>query len=556
MSKATRWKTVFFVVFSFSWLAGAGPLRAQTWQWASSVVMGSSNDASMATAAAVDEGGNTVVTGYFHGTANFGAISLVSNGGTDLFIAKLSPAGNWVSAVRVGGNGSVIPHALAIDGEGAVLVAGSYTGNVNFGSFTLTNVTSSTSSPDKVFVARLNSSGIWTMATAPQVSGVATALALDPLGNAVVAGYYAGTATFGTTTLPNANTSFGGASADAFVATLNPAGTWTTAVRAGGPNYDTVRALAIDAAGNVTVAGYFQGSATFGPITITAGTSSNVDLFVARLSAAGTWTQAVGAGGSGSDSADALALDGAGNAVVGGVFFGTTAFGATTLTSAGGVDVFVARLTPAGTWAQATRAGAAGDDGVSALAVDATNNATVVGFFAGNVGFGPSVLTSTQLGDVFAATLSPAGTWTQAVRGGGPGDDQVAAVALKAGSATLVGTFQQSATFGSITVLSNTIGNRSSFVARLSGLATAARPAAGIATFTLSPNPARGLVRADWTAPLDASARLLLFDAMGREVARQPLAARTSSAYLDITGLAPGLYVVRCGAATSRLQVE
>jgi hypothetical protein len=49
---------------------------------------------------------------------------------------------------------------------------------------------------------------------------------------------------------------------------------------------------------------------------------------------------------------------------------------------------------------------------------------------------------------------------------------------------------------------------------------------------------------------------VLVLDALGREVRRQSLPARATTATLDLRGLAPGLYVVRCGAATGKLVVE
>ena len=43
---------------------------------------------------------------------------------------------------------------------------------------------------------------------------------------------------------------------------------------------------------------------------------------------------------------------------------------------------------------------------------------------------------------------------------------------------------------------------------------------------------------------------------VGRVVRRQPVAARSTAAQLDLTGLPTGLYTVRCGTATGKLVVE
>jgi len=63
-------------------------------------------------------------------------------------------------------------------------------------------------------------------------------------------------------------------------------------------------------------------------------------------------------------------LNPAGDTVVAGTFVGTAAFGGTTLVSAGGTDLFLARWNAATTtWAWAVRAGGPDNEGVSSLAV-------------------------------------------------------------------------------------------------------------------------------------------------------------------------------------------
>lgn len=45
-------------------------------------------------------------------------------------------------------------------------------------------------------------------------------------------------------------------------------------------------------------------------------------------------------------------------------------------------------------------------------------------------------------------------------------------------------------------------------------------------------------------------------DALGRVVRQAALPAQTTALTLAVTGLAPGMYTVRCAAATARLVVE
>jgi hypothetical protein len=70
--------------------------------------------------------GSTLVTGYFKGTATFGAsgISLSSAGADDGFVAKLDSTGAFLSATRFGGGNSDIGFGIAAHADGSATVAG------------------------------------------------------------------------------------------------------------------------------------------------------------------------------------------------------------------------------------------------------------------------------------------------------------------------------------------------------------------------------------------------------------------------------------------------
>jgi hypothetical protein len=225
----------------------------------------------------------------------------------------------------------------------------------------------------------------------------------------------------------------------------------------------------------------------------------------------------------------------------------------------------VVRLDPSGTWTQAVQAGGTTSDIAYAMALDRAGNVVVAGMFGneislipsgGTISFGNITLTSAGCADGFVAWLSPSGQWTHAMRAGGFGEDGVKAVALDAaGNATVMGTLTDSASFGPVTI--NRIRSYSTgFVARLTGLVTATHAAVPAEIFSLAPNPATTQVRLNWREATAAPRPVQVLDALGREVRRQQLPARATAATLDVAGLTPGLYMVRCGPATSRLQVE
>ncbi|PJJ61292.1 T9SS type A sorting domain-containing protein [Hymenobacter chitinivorans] len=559
-------------------LSAALPTAAQgqTWPWATAPTTAANSGGTMTiTATALDGAGNTVVAGSFYGTITLGAFTLTSTGGADGFVARLNSAGTWTQAVRAGGSGATIYlDALTLDNAGNAVVAGSFRGpSISFGSTTLTNAGASTSSD--IFVARLSSAGTWTQAV--RAGGIrdeaATTLALDATGTAVVGGnFFGSTTTIGTTVLSNASpASQYVSSADFFIARLNSAGTWTQVVGVGGTDDDVLNALAVGPDGVVSAVGYFRSpSLAFGAATVAnvipQGTVTTA--FVARLGSSGTWNQAT-ANTMGSPIPTEVAVDASGNTLVSGFFLGTTTdFGslsvANTNTRGNSSDVFVARLSSAGTWTQAVGAGGIEDDRSAGLSLDAGGNAYLTGSFRGpTASFGPITLTNATPAtgstdsrtDIFVARLSSSGTWTNAVRTGSTASEEPSDVAVNAAGTTVIvaGQFYGALTIGPFTFPAP--ANPLPYVAQLSGLTLGTARATRPAAVSLAPNPAHGLTQLG--LPATASAQpLLLLDGLGREVRRQTVPARATAATLDVTNLLPGLYVVRYGTATGRLVVE
>jgi hypothetical protein len=226
---------------------------------------------------------------------------------------------------------------------------------------------------------------------------------------------------------------------DAFVSKLSADGTqmvYTTILSSGGN--DAARSLVVDGAGNVWVTGMAGGPGfpvTAGP----SGTSSAEDAFVAKLNTAGALVYATRLGGSGSDSANAIGLDGAGNIYIAGQTSSTdfpTTSGSAQTAYRGGTDAFAAKL-PAGGGAPSysTLLGGSGNDLAKAVTVDAAGNAC----FAGRTDSSNLPVTSPiqavygGSGDAFLACLNAGGTaWTALTYLGGTTPDQANAIARDA----------------------------------------------------------------------------------------------------------------------------
>ncbi|WP_210521789.1 NHL repeat-containing protein [Hymenobacter terricola] len=196
---------------------------------------------------------------------------------------------------------------------------------------------------------------------------------------------------------------------DVFVARLSAAGTWDWAVAVGGADSDNASGVVIDAAGRIFISGSFSDQVHFGAVALTS--HGSMDAFVAQISPQGTWLWATAAGGSGLDRACALAATATGEVVVGGQFAETAAFGLSQLVSHGGEDAFIARLTPTGAWQWAIGAGSPENDETSALATNAAGDIYATGYFSNGAQFGASVLTGRGMDDAFVGKLSSGGQW-------------------------------------------------------------------------------------------------------------------------------------------------
>lgn len=255
---------------------------------------------------------------------------------------------------------------------------------------------------------------------------------------------------------------------------LAQAPTWQTAVLSTPDrgNQDGIKATASDANGNVYVVGSFLGTIRIGNTTLTA--VGSTDVFVAKWSSlTGTYLWAQRAGGSGTDYIYGVSVSGT-SVYIAGNFYGTTAtFGATTLAnadaSANTCDIFVAKLTDAGTtstfsWAQ--RAGGADSDVITGLTANGTNVYVVGAFASATARFGSTTLLNASATDIFVAKLTDGGSvgsfsWAQ--RAGGESQEEATAVAVQGQNVYVAGFFRsRTASFGSFSLSNLSLGSFSS----------------------------------------------------------------------------------------------
>jgi hypothetical protein len=192
----------------------------------------------------------------------------------------------------------------------------------------------------------------------------------------------------------------------------------------GGSLYDYVYAIAIDASGNIYIAGNFQSpTITFGTTTLT--NVSGHDVFLVKLNSSGTVIWARSAQGSSTATYNfqttALTADNSGNVIITGYFDSSITFGSQRLvnTHYAGSDIFIAKYDGSGNllWAESS-IGMGGGDASAGLATDASANIYVTGSFTSTLmSFdGVSVTNGGGGNNMFVAKFTTAGSpvWAEA----------------------------------------------------------------------------------------------------------------------------------------------
>lgn len=190
---------------------------------------------------AVDAAGNLYLTGHFSGTAHFdpdaGTANLTAAGDYDIFISKLDVAGDFLWAKRIGNNNGDYSWDLVLDAMNNVYITGQFFGTVDFNPGAGTSNMTSAGGYD-FFICKLDASGSYLWAK-----------------------------------------SLGG---------LNPD------VSYGGNNFNSAKALSVDALGNIFTIGTFEGTADFDPNAgVSSITSSGFyDVFICKIDNSGNFVWA------------------------------------------------------------------------------------------------------------------------------------------------------------------------------------------------------------------------------------------------------------------------
>lgn len=361
------------------------------WLWA---VSGGGSGTDLARAIAIDDSSNLYVTGYFAGSAVFGDQTLVSSGGTDIFIAKIDAFGNWLWAVSAGGTGDDEGSDLKLNAEGNLVLTGFFSNEVFFGSYS-----AQSAGETDIFVARMDDAGNWLDLSYGGGSGIDRANALDIYsdGSILVGGGISQTAGFGGLHVQSSG------AMDAFIAKMGSDLNWLWLQTGGGMEDDLCVDLGLDQSGAGYITGSFSESGFFGNQSLES--QGNTDLFLAKLDPAGSWIWAQGAGGAYADSVRSLAVDSQGNSVISGTHTGSMTFGETVLEGIGNYDIFLSKQDTDGNYIWSKRAGGDYYESANSVVLSPSGAIYICGITSGDFYTGSGWLDPNGTTDTFVGCL-------------------------------------------------------------------------------------------------------------------------------------------------------
>lgn len=411
------------VLFGFSAIA-------QDFYWAKSCGSAAGNE--VGTSVVIDASGNSYTTGYFYSTVDFdpgnAEYNLTSEGDADIFVLKLDASGNFLWAKGIGSTGADKGMGIALDASGNIYTVGSFSVTVDFdpgaGVINLTSL-----GLTDIFVLKLDPSGNFMMAQRKggRTNDAANGIALDASGNIFITGTFSGQSGN-----PGDEWVSIKGTPDAFVSKLNAAGTFLWSKLFGDVGNDYGKSITVDAAGNIYTTGSFSGYAGISPGTFYVVSAGKSDAFILKINADGTISWFKNLGGTEDDFGNSIAVDGTGNVFTTGSFKTTVDFDPASettfnLTSAGGADIFISKLTNTGSFSWAKKMGGPNDDAANSIKLDAFGNIYTTGYFNSTVDFDPGAgefnLTSAGSTDIFISKLYSSGDLVFAKKMGGTLED-------------------------------------------------------------------------------------------------------------------------------------
>jgi hypothetical protein len=261
--------------------------------------------------------GNTYTAGHVSGS-NFQGVSQVINaykgGNFDGYITKVNIYGQELWTAFVGGNGNDFCTAIAATNDDHIVVTG-YSSSTNLSAGPV--VTTYQGGNRDGFCSKLTKDGelVWTVYIGGNGDDYTQDLAIDTEGNIFVVGKTS------SNMIPYSSqlqANYGGGTFDGFITKISGTGEISKFSYLGGTGTDEIKDLTFDREGNLCICGSTAGVDLLTSITTMPYFGGVSDAFVTCLNDNFQLNWAEYVGGAGSDLFNSIALDTAGNVVVGG----------------------------------------------------------------------------------------------------------------------------------------------------------------------------------------------------------------------------------------------
>lgn len=516
-------KLTFTLFISFIYIS----VQAQSWQWAIAAAGGSNTDRNIVMAK--DNSGNIYIAGEFESTCTFGSYTLTSTTGyKSVFVSKYDGTGNCLWAVKGGGTFSDnYGVGIATDNNGNVYVAGTFSNEIVFGGFTLSQ------SGYNSFIAKFDQSGNcqFLNPVASKLACVIGSLTVDNNGDFLITGGFLDSTYFGTFTVTSINNS----AADIFIAKFNSLGNFIWVTTAGGPSEDSGLGINTNLNGDIFITGQFKQTATFGTNTVTS--FGDFDIFNAKYDQNGNNIWVKNAGGSGADQSYSVSSDGNGNSYITGYYYPTPSgmnqlpahFGTFLLPDNGAGNMFITKFDSAGTITWAKYGGGSQHDEGLAITSDVNGNSYVSGFFysatptTGAASFSGQYLYSTGVADAFIVKYNTYGLGLFSQKIGGLGLDKgKAVIAYPNGDVIFAGNYTSNVIINTTPAdtLTTAVQQWRVFVAKYAGGSVGINDETeDISQINLFPNPASENITVSLYNNEEGEYQFEIIDAIGRVIA-------------------------------------
>lgn len=234
-------------------------INAQTVQWAHS---GISPGYEYGNAITTDDSGNVYVSGQIEYTTHFdGGQNLSTWGSHDIFAGKYAPDGTVKWLRNAGGPSGDVGYGVAVDGMHNCYATGEIEETAVFSP----NVSLTSNGGNDIFVSKYGMNGqlVWAKSFGSTESDKGYSMIANSNGDVFVTGFYSAHIYFDNIHLTPAGL------ADVYTMKLNTNGVVQWAKKGAGTENDRGMGITYDRNGNIYVAGFFTGSATFSGTTVT-----------------------------------------------------------------------------------------------------------------------------------------------------------------------------------------------------------------------------------------------------------------------------------------------